>query len=428
MDKVLQAREDRARYIEQLIDLFPNKTILTLKLNIPGLHKNLSPFHLVLLKMHQNILNRFSLSIIKTKKIKSIAGDTYVYVLDAKAFFVKQEAIKLEEERAWYRLTDLDVYDGSKWLSRRDFDLPPRKCLLCEREAAICAREKNHSLSALLTQMKKIVISDFTSSLLSDVNRAIISELELYPKAGLVSFVDSGCHKDMDNQTFLLSKDAIGPYIKQFILEGFKKQLNAERLVSIGKQAEKAMFEATKGINTHKGLIFLLGLFLPSFVHALVTNNTKTTLQATIKQLAEEIIGDYFVKLGDSKMISHGDLIYLRHGITGIRGEALLGLPTLFHFPFRDITPIRDRHHQYLIEFMSELDDTTIAYKAGIEALYKVQTDMKEILNCGGYAFHKEKFQMLSDEYKKKNISPGGSADMLVIKLIFEANQYYVID
>ena len=77
---------------------------------------------------------------------------------------------------------------------------------------------------------------------------------------------------------------------------------------------------------------------------------------------------------------------------------------------------------------MSELDDTTIAYKAGIEALYKVQTDMKEILNCGGYAFHKEKFQMLSDEYKKKNISPGGSADMLVIKLIFEANQYYVID
>jgi triphosphoribosyl-dephospho-CoA synthase len=35
--------------------------------------------------------------------------------------------------------------------------------------------------------------------------RALFDEVSLYPKPGLVSFVDSGAHKDMDGQLFLRS-------------------------------------------------------------------------------------------------------------------------------------------------------------------------------------------------------------------------------
>ena len=76
---------------------------------------------------------------------------------------------------------------------------------------------------------------------------------------------------------------------------------------------------------------------------------------------------------------------------------------------------------------MSELNDTTIIHKTDIETLHQVQKEMKTLVDKGGYLKNSIEFKRLSDEYKTKNISPGGSADMLVIKIIFENLKYLII-
>ena len=42
-------------------------------------------------------------------------------------------------------------------LSRRDYSLPPRSCLLCEQSAAVCARGKTHQLTDLLNRMEALL-------------------------------------------------------------------------------------------------------------------------------------------------------------------------------------------------------------------------------------------------------------------------------
>lgn len=38
-----------------------------------------------------------------------------------------------------------------------DYSLPPRRCLLCEQSAAVCARGKTHQLTDLLNRMEALL-------------------------------------------------------------------------------------------------------------------------------------------------------------------------------------------------------------------------------------------------------------------------------
>lgn len=53
---------------------------------------------------------------------------------------------------------DIDVLTPEgEILSRRDYSLPPRRCLLCEQSAAVCARGKTHQLTDLLNRMEALL-------------------------------------------------------------------------------------------------------------------------------------------------------------------------------------------------------------------------------------------------------------------------------
>ena len=96
------------------------------------------------------------------------------------------------------------------------------------------------------------------------VCKALLGEVYTTPKPGLVDLKDNGAHKDMDVHTFEKSTAAIAPYIAEMFCEGYANQQSLENLFArirqIGIEAEKAMFEATKGINTHKGILFTMGI------------------------------------------------------------------------------------------------------------------------------------------------------------------------
>ena len=93
----------------------------------------------------------------------------------------------------------------------------------------------------------------------AEAQRALRLEVDTFPKPGLVSHKDNGSHTDMDASTFHASTIALGPFFAELASAGFAGS-PMSTLREIGLRAESAMLLATKGINTHRGAIFGLGL------------------------------------------------------------------------------------------------------------------------------------------------------------------------
>lgn len=97
--------------------------------------------------------------------------------------------------------------------------------------------------------------------------KALLYEVSLSPKPGLVDRFDNGAHDDMSFMTFIDSMIALSPFFQAYIETGFayakeEPLLLFNRLRQLGQKAEETMFCATQGINTHKGLNFSMALLL----------------------------------------------------------------------------------------------------------------------------------------------------------------------
>jgi triphosphoribosyl-dephospho-CoA synthase len=88
---------------------------------------------------------------------------------------------------------------------------------------------------------------------------ALLHELAVWPKPGLVSHVDSGSHTDMDAAMVQASAVSLRPFFGELARAG-QDGADMGRLRTIGLRAEAAMLAVTGGINTHRGAIFGLGL------------------------------------------------------------------------------------------------------------------------------------------------------------------------
>ena len=92
---------------------------------------------------------------------------------------------------------------------------------------------------------------------------SMLTEVSATPKPGLVDRANNGAHRDMDFFTFVESAAALRSSFDEFAEAG--RNINPVEgllpaLREIGIRAEEKMFKATKNVNTHKGMIFSLGL------------------------------------------------------------------------------------------------------------------------------------------------------------------------
>lgn len=425
MTALLAAREARAHHVQALRAMVPIASVLVLKINQPGSDKN--PPHAPFLRrvFDPLIQTMFDGRILQAGKASSLDGDYCYYRIDDDAATIKAQLIDLEETHPLGRLIDLDVY-GENPITRADLNRPPRPCLVCDDVAHVCARSNRHTTHDLEEAIASILQEHLINWLSEASHAAIERELTLHPKFGLVSTMDPGCHTDMDHTTFRRSTQAILPYLRQFVQAGCDDTIDPFRLKKIGLAAERAMFAATNGINTQKGLIFLLGLFLPSLAHVVRTNGTTTDLRQNIQSIARSVIGDYYEALSQDTSETHGDDVYLTYGVRGIRAQALEGLAVLFDIPTCPADDPEVTDHQYLIELMARIDDTTIIHKNDLYTLHMVQRDMTQVLEQGGYLANREDVHRLSEQYKQSRISPGGSADLLVLKILLEELRPYL--
>ena len=79
-----------------------------------------------------------------------------------------------------------------------------------------------------------------------------------------------------------------------------------------------------------------------------------------------------------------------------------------------------------LLSVMNELDDTCVLYRGGIEALDVVKSGAQAVLAAGGYESAKgqQRLRELDRELMTRNVSPGGSGDLLAATIFLDAVEY----
>jgi triphosphoribosyl-dephospho-CoA synthase len=251
--------------------------------------------------------------------------------------------------------------------------------------------------------------------------RSLYHELALYPKPGLVSFRDNGAHLDMNAATFVRSLFSLRGYFVAIAAAGMREAGLAE-LQQLGVAAESHMLRATRGINTHRGAIFTHGILAAAAGCAVARNITPSdeNLRAIVTDnWSRDLCA---IAVARTATPSHGQLMTARHGVTGARGEALLGFPSVFEIALPGLRSALDRGagtpHALLHTFfvlLAETLDTNVLFRGGAEGLRFIQTQAKDFLERGS-VFEpgwQQRAESLHRQCSIKDLSPGGCADLL---------------
>jgi triphosphoribosyl-dephospho-CoA synthase len=236
-------------------------------------------------------------------------------------------------------------------------------------------------------------------------------------------------------------------------------------LATTGRAAERAMFDATNGSNTHKGAIWTLGLLaaaagrdeLPlvrgrdvaaaiartageiasfedcyeSAPNALTEPNQMPNAKRRLVRHSLGAVGTPNAKRQTPNAdLSHGQIVANRFGVTGARGEAIAGFPHLHEVGLPMLRARRRAHSpesiarlDALLAIMSRLTDTCLLYRGGKLALRTAQHGSTAVLAAGGAGtpHGHERLLALDHHLLQLGVSPGGSADLLAGTLFLDA-------
>ena len=257
---------------------------------------------------------------------------------------------------------------------------------------------------------------------------ALQAELDTTPKPGLVDRNDNGAHRDMDHALMQRSIQALHPYFVRLAQLGFTdKQPCHDEIVNIGIEAEREMFKVTGGVNTHKGALFSIGLAAVALAGESFSRITQAEGCGTmayndvnskqIQSLSNSIAS--LARLFPDTNGTHGSKAKANNILKGALDNAREGYTQLFKawLPFYiDRIAEGDNYalHKTLLRIMCDLDDTNIVYRTSIETMKEVKTEARQMLDTSRNIVNFEAaLQAMNTDYIHRNISPGGSADML---------------
>lgn len=249
---------------------------------------------------------------------------------------------------------------------------------------------------------------------------ALHHEACAWPKPGLVSPRDAGSHRDMDIGTFLRSIDALHGTFSLMARAG-AEGAPFSALQAIGVAAEARMLLATGGINTHRGAIFNLGLLVAA--DALRTRRPDL-LTLSCGQVVAHIWGDAIGEARRNSPESHGNTVFRRYASGGARAEAMSGFPTVYRFAVpvlgRLLAAGHDRQTALigtLLALVERVDDSNLLWRGGEAGLHFAQAAARRFNRAGGVGQSgwREALCAMHDEFVARNLSPGGSADLVAV-------------
>ena len=342
---------------------------------------------------------------------------------------IKQICEDFEENQLLGRFIDVDLNNqkGNTVSSGKS-----KLCFFCREKPAIeCRRQNAHDFD----ELRSFMFSEMAEygqkqreeriakkiSLLAE--QAILSEISLTPKPGLVDQFSSGSHSDMNYQTFVDSTAAISPGFGDLVRQGFAFQEDdltraLPRLREIGLKMEAFMFESTGNVNTQKGIIFLIGLslFACGKLFSRSDHFQAEEFRSIIKNVCKDLVQNEMINTTTS-VKSHGEKIFRKYGFSGARGEAESGLATIFDFGLPVLIQVKQLNEETLIKCFLAIaannNDTNILFRSNPEVL----ETFKNLCLIALKDFSPTNYTAVIDFCKHENISPGGSADLLAVTI-----------
>lgn len=269
------------------------------------------------------------------------------------------------------------------------------------------------SLSQAAALVPATTVPYLIAHLAADAMRA---ELDTTPKPGLVDRNDNGAHRDMNLAMMNRSIDALQPYFVKLALLGCQDAMpETEQVRQIGLEAERAMLNATGGVNTHRGALFSMGLTTLAAAWCMSHNGTaeRKALQSLIQQFAT----GFAPTAG-----THGNNAVNAHRVTGALDLAKAGYPQLFSdwlpaYEGWHVDNPSTARHKLLLLIMSQLDDTNVIHRVGYEQAQQVKQEAQALLNN----YSTDGMEAMNRDYIARNISPGGSADIVALTVFIHA-------
>lgn len=263
--------------------------------------------------------------------------------------------------------------------------------------------------------------------------RAILYEVAVTPKPGLVDRNNSGAHQDMDFYTFIDSASALHGVFDRFTRIGreTRERSYAETrsaLQTYGLEAERKMFTLTKGVNTHKGIIFSLGFLCGAIgrIHdgdALSPEMITAEVKKICAGLCQEVYGE---ELKRKKDLTKGEEVYLRYGFQGARAEAEQGFPTVLTVALPEFLRCLNEGMDMnragvctLLKLIAYAADTNVLSRHDMETAMMTKSEaretIKKLVRSDGEDM--SAVEALDLMFIQKNISPGGCADLLAVTI-----------
>lgn len=433
--EMLDARERRAEQQRKLLEAF-QQTLVCFTMNIAGPVKN-SPLigrgYALGRRLLRQQLAAAGMEVTHFEEIREKTGNEAFFLVDSSPLAVKKITSEIEDSAPIGRLFDMDVLDKTgRKIDRQELGKEGRRCLICGGMATACARSRAHGVAQLqekTTQILEAALLQADSQCAARLAvQALLFEVAVTPKPGLVDRENSGSHRDMDMFTFLSSGAGLFPYFAQCVKigrQGGTPEETFRALRAPGLLAEGQMLASTGGVNTHKGAIFSMGILCGALgrLERQAWGDSDRVL-AQCAAMTRGLTARDFAGLTPETARTAGQKLYLRYGVTGVRGQAEAGFPAVGKIGLPKLEAalsqgksINEAGRAALLAMLADTVDTNMIHRGGYEQAKAASEQAKRLLEREPFPGAKALEEMNRD-FVEKNLSPGGTADLLAMTLM----------
>ncbi len=433
LQEMLEARDRRCEAQRRLLDSFA-LPLVSFTMNIPGPVKD-SPLirrgFRAGLRLLDEALDKAGFACLSRQLTHAVTGNELLCAVDAPAEKLKAICTRIEDESPMGRLYDMDVIapDGQK-LARAE----ERRCLCCGAVGRGCASRRLHSLEELRAAVEKLLREGLREADAEIIDRlaaqALLDEVDTTPKPGLVDRDNNGAHRDMTPETFEKSTEALRGFWRACFLCGAETAAlpaaeSFARMRALGIEAEKKMFAATGGVNTHKGAIFTLGTVCGAIGRLwrpdAPCRDPKPIAQSCAELCGDAVAADFAGMERSGAASTAGERLYLSAGLRGIRGELAAGLPAVIETGLPVLEAClgegmsrNDAGVTALLHLIARGEDTNMIKRGGAALADEMSALVRNELQTNPRPAM-ERVRELDGLFARHDLSPGGCADLLAV-------------
>ena len=283
-----------------------------------------------------------------------------------------------------------------------------------------------------MTTMTMMPVRERCAALAQQVLQALLDEVTLTPKPGLVDLRSRGAHTDLNWALMCHSACVLQPVFAAMAQAGLESDDDdglRQRIGAIGRDGEALMLAATGGVNTHRGAIWALGLLVTAAAQQGARGASLAPQAVAARAGALARLSDHAAPVATG---NKGELACRRYRVDGARGQARAGFPLVTGAGLPALHASRARSDNEttarlnaLLAIISQLDDTCVLSRGGETALLALQTGAARVLAAGGAATADGSLALLALEAVAlaRGVSPGGAADLLAATLFLDRLQ-----